>query len=214
MNGLYSESTTKTQVLLKIKKLEDPTLTELSNEFGISKAAILKHIVDLEKEGLLERKYIPSGKGRPVCKVLMTEKGHDVLPKSYSFMAMEALEYVENKLGRESVGEILRLRSEKILFQYRLTIENLNQENKIERLKEIRNSDGYMAETRKLGKNTFELCESNCPIMQISDKYGEACTSERNLFSELLNADVETTHRIVSGARTCRFLIKYRESYE
>jgi predicted ArsR family transcriptional regulator len=70
-----------------------------------------------------------------------------------------------------------------------------------------------MAEIKKLSERTFELCEYNCPILQISEKYSEACNSERELFQDLLGAEVESTHRIISGAKTCRFVIKFQDKY-
>ncbi len=214
MNGLYAESATKTKLLLLVKKSGGVSLTELSESLGVSKAAVLKHICELEREELLERKYVSLGRGRPTCMVFITERGHEVLPKSYSSIAMEALSYVDEKLGREGVNHILRTRSNKILNQYREIIEQLAPEQRVTKLKELRDMDGYMADSKKLGGETFELCESNCPIMQISEKYSEACSTETELFKELLGADVETTHRVVEGAKTCRFVIRYREKYD
>lgn len=214
MNGLYGESSTKTRLLLLVKKLGGVSLSQLSEALGISKAAVLKHVCEMEREGLLQRKYVPSGKGRPICKVSITERGHEILPKSYSFIAMEALDYVNEKIGREGVNQILQTRTGKILKQYGAIMENLGHDQRVLKLRELRDIDGYMAESRKLDDETFELCESNCPIMQISEKFSEACSTETHLFSELLGADVETTHRVVDGAKTCRFLIRYREKYE
>ncbi len=214
MNGLYGESSTKTRLLLLVKKSGGVSLSQLSEALGVSKAAVLKHVCEMEREGLLQRKYVPSGKGRPICKVSITERGHEILPKSYSFIAMEALDYVNEKIGREGVNQILQTRTGKILKQYGAIMENLGHDQRVLKLRELRDIDGYMAESRKLDDETFELCESNCPIMQISEKFSEACSTERHLFSELLGADVETTHRVVDGAKTCRFLIRYREKYE
>ncbi len=213
MKGLYSESSPKTKLLLTVKRNGEPSLSELSQILGISKAAVLKHISELEREGMLERTYVPSGKGRPVCKVFITEKGHNVLPKSYSSLALEALEYVEKNLGLEGVSEVLHLRSAKILEEYRKTIEPMDESLLVDNLRTLRNSDGYMAEIKKLSERTFELCEYNCPILQISEKYSEACNSERELFQDLLGAEIESTHRIISGAKTCRFVIKFQEKY-
>ncbi|EQD73989.1 transcriptional regulator [mine drainage metagenome] len=144
----------------------------------------------------------------------MTEKGHNVLPKSYSSLAIEAMDYVERNIGMSGVRDILQVRSLKILDEYRKCIDNLDEDELVDKLKSMRNSDGYIAEVKKLGIKTFELSEYNCPILQISEKYSEACNSERKLFEELLGAEVESTHRIVSGSKICRFLIRFNEKYE
>ncbi len=213
MKGLYSESSPKTKLLLTVKRNGEPSLSELSEILGISKAAIIKHIAELEKEGMLERAYVPSGKGRPVCKVYITEKGHSVLPKSYSSLAIDALDYVEKNMGMQGVTDILHFRSSKILEDYRKSLDGTDEETLVGKLKSLRNSDGYMAEVKKLSENVFELCEYNCPILQVSEKYSEACNTERKLFEDLLGADIESTHRIVSGAKTCRFVINFKEKF-
>ena len=68
-----------------------------------------------------------------------------------------------------------------------------------------------MAESRGTPGPGYELLEFNCPILAVAEEFGEACTVERELFERVLNADVETTHRVVAGNQVCRFLIRPRE---
>jgi predicted ArsR family transcriptional regulator len=65
-----------------------------------------------------------------------------------------------------------------------------------------------MAEGRTIGKGKFEILEHNCPILAVAEEYGEACTVETEMFRKLLQADVETTHRVVAGHHVCRFLVQ------
>ena len=63
-----------------------------------------------------------------------------------------------------------------------------------------------MAEAGPRRGFTFELLEHNCPILALAETYGEACEEEQKLFTQLLQARVDVTHRVVAGDRVCRFL--------
>src|SRR5438445_338110 len=58
--------------------------------------------------------------------------------------------------------------------------------------------------------NVVEMLEHNCPIMAVAEAFPEACSVEREMFQNLIHADVETSHRVVAGDPVCRFLIRRR----
>ena len=67
-----------------------------------------------------------------------------------------------------------------------------------------------MAEMGNARKNVVEMLEHNCPIMAVAETFPEACAVEREMFQNLIHADVETSHRVVAGDPVCRFLIRRR----
>jgi len=194
-------------LIVILKKNKEISLKSLADTMNISKVAVLKQIVKLESNGLVDRRYRNSGRGRPSCFFRLTEKGIESFSRGHKELAVEAFNYIEENFGREHVDRILRLRSSRIYGPYSEAISGLDDEKKVERLVELRNSDGYMAEYRNLRGNKFELMEYNCPILAISERYGEACSVETDLFRKLLDSDVTATHRVVSGDNVCRFLI-------
>ena len=76
----------------------------------------------------------------------------------------------------------------------------------------LRRSADYYPEVKKSQEN-FELTEYNCPILSISKNFGIACSLETQMFSQVLDANVKSTHRQVNGYSACRFLIS-RKSEE
>ena len=74
----------------------------------------------------------------------------------------------------------------------------------------IREEEDYYPELKETGKGNYELLEYNCPIFQVARKFGVACSLESQLFSSVLQMDVDTTHRQVNGSDVCRFLIRQR----
>lgn len=200
---------TKTGIVHFLKKNSEATLDEIGKEFDISKVAALKHLANLEKEELVRRKYVPSGRGRPKCYFSLSEKGNGSFQKGYEDIVRDTMDYVDNIFGREYVGNILHLRTEKKLPEYRESLLKFPERDRIKKLAELRDQEGYMSEWRQLDERTYEMTEYNCPILAISQKYGEACNAENQLFSNVLEAEVESTHRVVSGSRACRFVIRF-----
>ena len=78
---------------------------------------------------------------------------------------------------------------------------------RVHQLAGLRDQEGYMAEDRQAGPSKFEILEHNCPIIAIAENYWEACKVEQEMFRRVLDANVDTTHRVVAGANVCRFLI-------
>src|SRR2546430_3654070 len=81
---------------------------------------------------------------------------------------------------------------------------------RVSELVKIRDEGGYMAELGHAGRNVVEMLEHNCPIMAVAESYPEACRVEREMFQNLLGADLETSHRVVAGDTVCRFLARGR----
>src|SRR2546425_1216986 len=81
---------------------------------------------------------------------------------------------------------------------------------RVHQLTGLRDREGYMAEDHQAGPAKFEILEHNCPILAVAESYWEACTVENELFRKVLDANVETTHRVVAGENVCRFLVTPR----
>lgn len=202
---------TKVGIVHFLKRNSEATLEEIGKEFDISKVAALKHLGNLEKEELVRRRYVPSGRGRPRCFFSLSEKGNNTFQKGFEDIVVDAMDYIDNIFGREYVGNILHLRAEKKLPEYREMLQKQPYREKIKELSELRDHEGYMSEWKQLDEATFEIMEYNCPILALSQKYGEACRAENQLFSNVLEAEVDSTHRVVAGSRACRFVIRFQK---
>lgn len=185
-------------------------LEGLRREVNLSKMAVYRHIRDLEDRGLVERFDVRSGVGRPRLGVRLAPHSADLFPRAYSALTTHALEFIEEELGREAVEKALRRRQNEVVRDYLAEIDEESLEKRVRALARVRDEEGYMAESKEAPRGTFELLEFNCPILAVAEKYGEACTVERELFQRVLGADVETTHRVVAGNHVCRFLIRPR----
>jgi len=203
-------SSTKKRVLILLKRGGSASLTDLAGTLQISKMATLKHMNSLEGKGLVERFFPTRGRGRPRVYFRLTTRATPLFPEAYVHMTETALGFIEKKLGRGAVEDLLKQRAQELYERHRNQLEGRDLRGRVERLAKIRDEGGYMAEVGAVRKNTLELLEHNCPVYAVADKYWEACAVERDLFQKLLRADVETSHRVVAGDPTCRFLIRGR----
>jgi DeoR family suf operon transcriptional repressor len=198
---------TKREILLVLKRQGQSDLEGLAKHFHISKMAVHKHIQELEEQGLIQRVTLRGAKGRPRHGLQLAAKSSNLFPKAYAGVTCAALAYIEEKLGRKAVEEALRLRQSETLPVYKEQVNGETLADRVHQLAQLRDRDGYIAEDKKTGPSKFEILEHNCPIIAIAENYWEACTVENEMFRKVLDANVETTHRVVDGANVCRFLI-------
>lgn len=210
---LTSFSSTKRQILLILKQNGEITLSDLAKQLGISKMAILGHISDLEEMDIIERFKLRGGVGRPQLAIRLSNSSSDIFPKAYSSVTCSILKFIEDKLGRNAVYDALKVRQNEIKNYYTESINGSKFSDRIEQLSKIRNKEGYMVELKMMpGEDVYELLEYNCPILAVANDYFESCIVEQELFEDLLDANVKTTHRTIDGNNVCRFLIKPKKN--
>jgi predicted ArsR family transcriptional regulator len=83
-------------------------------------------------------------------------------------------------------------------------------EKKLKELAKVRTEEGYMAEIRKEGKESFLLVENHCPICAAANACQGFCSTELDLFRSVLGAgvSVERAEHILKGDQRCVYRIK------
>lgn len=203
---------TKKKILWYLKARGESGLDGLAIELKLSRMAVHKHLADLQQRGLVESSQESSGKiGRPRAAYRLTSKGNTTFPKAYGAVAVCALKFIEKKLGRKAVGQVLRERQSEIFKKYKDELQQLDFGDRVKRLARLRDEEGYMSESKKVSPSKYVMFENNCPIIHLAQDYWEACSTETELFQNLLNAKVETTHRAAKGDLVCRFVIEQKD---
>ena len=198
--------------------MQQAGLEELAKVMKISRMAVHKHLVLLQKRGLVEGIENRGHVGRPRMMYQLTSQSKTVFPKSYSVIATHALDFIERNMGKEGIEKVLRERQTELFDQYYKRLKDLDFDQQVRELARIRDEEGYIAESKKESKRSgggkHVLLEYNCPIIHIAEKHWEACSTETELFEKLLGANIETTHRAAKGDSICKFVIKEkREEY-
>jgi DeoR family transcriptional regulator, suf operon transcriptional repressor len=204
----HGYSASKRGILLVLKQAPDASLEEVARTLGISKVAALAHLQKLENEGLLERSYRAGHVGRPQVQFRLTPRANGLFPQSYAEVSMAALEFIERRLGPSGVAQLLTERAHEVADRARPRLSDRKLPDRVRELVKLRTEGGYMAEIGAQRTGSIEVLEHNCPILALADRFPIACETERRMFSSLLRADVDVTHRVVAGDPVCRFRVR------
>lgn len=211
------QSSTKQDILQYLLKQERAIAQTLAEALDISPQAIRRHLKDLEAEGLIEYKSVSMGMGRPQHVYQLSKKGRDRFPNHYGEFAVSLLDTLEETVGSEQVSTILQKQWERKALEYRQLLGQGSLAERVAKLVELRQSEGYMAEwypvesseVSEQPHNQFILREHNCAISNVAESFPSVCGHELEMFAAILpDCQVERTHWINQGEHQCGYLIK------
>jgi predicted ArsR family transcriptional regulator len=206
--GAAGYSSPKRGILTLLKRRPNSSLAEVAAELEISKVAALGHLQKLESDGLVERSYKAGQVGRPRVLFRLSPRAMTLFPQGYTEMSLCALEFIERRLGRNAVAELLSQRAAEVADRNHSRLQSGTLAERVGGLVQVRTETGYMAELGPRLRGSVEMVEHNCPILAIAQRYPEACETERRMFESMLRAKVEVSHRVVAGDPVCRFLVR------
>jgi DeoR family transcriptional regulator, suf operon transcriptional repressor len=198
----------KRDILFFLKRRPGASLAEVAGELGISKAAALGHLPALEAGGLVQRAYVAGQVGRPRVTFRLTDRAVALFPQGYTEMSLCALDFIERRLGREAVVQLLQERAHDLEDRHRAQLDRPDLRARVDELVRIRTEGGYMAETAGPSRGAFQIVEHNCPILALAGRFPEACDTERRMFEAMLRARVDVQHRMAAGDSVCRFVVR------
>lgn len=213
----HPSPSTKQDILQHLLKQDRATAQALASALEISPQAIRRHLKDLETEGLIEYQSVSVGMGRPQHIYQLSRKGRDRFPNHYGEFAVSLLDTLAETVGKEQVSTILQKQWERKAMEYRQLVGNGSVKERVAKLVELRQSEGYMAEWYALEPSSFNqgvteqfiLKEHNCAISNVAESFPSICGHELEMFAAVLpDCIVERTHWINNGEHQCGYLIK------
>lgn len=178
-------------------------VSEMAKRLAITEMAVRRHLNTLERDGYIDSHMVRQSMGRPMHVFRLTEAAEDLFPKNYHTLTLDLLGELEDS---RTVGKLFGKRKEKLLHKYVAGMEGKTLEERVGKLAEIQNANGYMADWERT-ENGFVLQEFNCPISQVANQYDEACECELQLFEELLETKVERSDCLAKGGCKCVYHI-------
>jgi DeoR family suf operon transcriptional repressor len=213
------QPSTKQDILQYLLKQAQATAQELADTLEVSPQAIRRHLKDLEAEGLIEYKSTQVGMGRPQHVYHLSRKGRDRFPNRYEEFAVSLLDTLTETLGMEQATSILRKQWERKALEYRDKVGKGSLAERVAKLVELRQTEGYMAEWYALEPShsdtgvghQFMMTEHNCAISNVAESFPGVCGHELEMFAAVLpDCTVERTQWINKGEHQCGYLIKPR----
>jgi predicted ArsR family transcriptional regulator len=203
------DNSTADQLLSAIKWRGAQRIADLAQWLGLTHEAVRVHVLQLAELGLVEAAKQNRGVGRPVQLWTLTAAGHARFPDRHAEVTVQLLEAIRATGGEELLENIISSREVKMHAHYLREIGDLaDLRARVQRLAELRNAEGYMAEWTE-AEGVFTLLENHCPICAAASSCQGFCRSELALFRSVLGMDcrVERVDHIISGARRCAYTI-------
>jgi len=187
--------------VLELLRARPLTAKELAEALGLSRAAVGRHLQDLEARGLVrsEVRRCPS-RGRPY-RLYRAQDGES----PYALLCGDILQGLERVLGEEGAVAFLAERNLRRLAS--LGLEGLSLKEKLSRLAERLREEGYEAEVVEEGGHLY-LCQRRCPKLALSREHEALCQGELLAYQELLGLPLVREERIAEGGSCCRYRVE------
>ncbi len=197
------------QALLLALRRDGPLSPDrLAAEFHLSRTAVLQQLRTLASDGLVERRSLRHGVGRPRHLYDLTERAQPLLPASYDRLAVSLLGAVLEVGGAELVGRVFEARGtvQARVIRDRLEKRGLATAPLAERARElalIQSEQGLRLRAAG-GRRT---APGGAQLSHPPGGQGRASRlrSRGSAFREALGVEVVRERHIAAGARCCEY---------
>ncbi len=184
------------------------TVDALADRLSISRNAVRQHLAALERVGWVEKgDRRPSG-GRPEQLYVLSETGHELFPRQYSWLAELLLQLLSGEGSRDRFVEKLAALGESVGAGLRA---NLKKDAPIsERI------DAVTAKMVELGYDAASASDEkrpvieaqNCVFHQIAMKQADVCRFDLAMLEASTGMKVEHRSCMARGEAKCRFVFE------
>ncbi len=183
---------------------------QLAERLQVTAMAVRQHLYALQEEKLVLAEERPVPIGRPAKYWQLTRDADRLFPDAYAELSLALIEAMNDSFGSEGVNQVFQSRYARQHAAYTSRIPaNLPLDRKLRQLAKIRTAEGYMAAVKPGADGKVLLVENHCPICAAATACQGFCSTELDLFREILGPGVrvERVEHIVSGARRCAYQI-------
>jgi len=208
MNGL-KVSARATELVTALKHTGEATADELAASLGVTVSAARQQLDNLAADGLVVWRPQSRGRGRPIHLYRLTRAAEPLFPKAYGGLTTELLGYVADA-DPNLVDDIFDRRRQRRLeaAQARLAAVGDDFAARVAEMARILDDDGYLASWEAMPDGSFRIVEHNCAVLDVAERYGQACTSEIAFLRQALpDARVERVSHMIAGAHSCAYSI-------
>jgi predicted ArsR family transcriptional regulator len=213
-----SSAPTRGQVARLILELGPSTAATLGGWFGLTPAAIRRHLDNLLAEGLIEtrtaRAYGNRGRGRPAKVFVITDAGRSAFEHAYDDLASSALRFLAETAGPEAISEFARRQVSDLERRYAPAVARGELASRVQALAEALSADGYAASAGPApaigpggsggpAVSGAQLCQHHCPVAHVAAEFPQLCEAETEAFGRLLGTPVQRLATIAHGDGIC-----------
>jgi predicted ArsR family transcriptional regulator len=205
-----TESPEKTHeaVLLHLKRSGEMTVAELCEVLSITSMAVRRHLIGLQKEGLVDSKIVRQSRGRPTYRYGLTEKAASLFPSGFQTLAVDLLDVVHEQSGHKGVMELLARRNERQIETLLPRVANKSLPERVAEVARIFSENGYMTEWEALPDGNFLIFQRHCALHNLANQYRQLCVLEPQLIERLLGVKVVRQQYMLQNDPVCGYIVE------
>jgi DeoR family suf operon transcriptional repressor len=203
--------TTRRAVLEDLKEHGEASAEQLAQRLGVTPSAVRQHLGAMQADGLVERREVRNGPGRPRHVYRTGPAAEALFPKAYNALANELLDHAAAE-DPQLVERLFDRRRRRRTEQARARVAGLPFPEQVAELARILDEDGYLASWEALPDGRFRIVEHNCAILDVARRYGDACVSEIEFLRRTLpDARIERVAHMMAGQHVCAYEVTPKE---
>lgn len=198
------------RILYQLKTSGPRAIGDLGESLGITAEAARQHLVRLQDQGLVETSEERQPKGRPKKLWRLTASGHARFPDRHGQLTVDLISAVRATFGEDGLDRLIAAREADSLRYYAGAVAGAGTlAERVERLAEARDREGYMAEWTEEEDGSLLLVENHCPICAAAATCQKFCRTELDIFNTVLGPDctVERCEYVLDGGRRCAYRV-------
>lgn len=203
-------SETREVILRTLRANGRCTVKELAEAAGISPVSVRHHLSTLLADSLIQSEEVRHGVGRPLHVFSLTEEAHELFPTRYFRLTNRLLGEIKENLTDEAFQHVLSGVANAMAETYASQLEGLPLEQRLRRLVELLDEEGFSADVERRGGELM-IRELSCPYFQVGMQHPEVCTIDQTFIAKALSLPVERVHCVLDGDAHCAFSVQVEE---
>ena len=192
---------TRERILVLLRRRGRLSAPQLADLLELAPVGVRRHLVLLERDGLVTARTEKPRRGRPAAVYQLTDAGLETFPRHYDELAREALSFVKRH-DASLLSQFLAWRNERLAASYAKRVDGVTLAERAQALADVLSEQGFMAEVEP-APGGLRLCQHNCTVEHLATELPDLCASEAKLFERLLGSPVEREATIVQGNVRC-----------
>lgn len=195
---------------LLLRHKDGLTVDDLGAKLGVTRNAIRQHLAALDGDGLVTTGASKATRGRPTQLYVLTQKGKELFPRQYSWLAQLMLESVKQEAGGGGLRKRLDAMGAKVGNQLRAQYPHLRtRQDRVLKLAELMEQLGYSTASTTVLEPTV-ISADNCVFHDLALKDPDVCQFDLALLSTFTESTVEHQECMAKGGHVCRFKFRNR----
>jgi len=194
-------------ILTLLKKGGEASAEDLAAALEITVSGTRQHLASLSADGLVTHREQRLGPGRPRHRYRLTPGAEALFPKRYGELTNQLLGFIADA-DAGLVEQAFERRRQSRVARARARLDGRPFDERVRELAVILDEDGYLADCEQGDDGVWHIVEHNCAILDVAQRYGQACTSELAFLRESLpDAEVERVAHMIAGAHVCAYRV-------